>query len=252
MFSFLKHQTKNAVSKISTRALMLKMEALFVSLGVEVVEKDVDAGFLVFQLDSKSAALLLLNVDYDNHYIESNIIFDVEVGTLKLMSDVADVAFEHQCAITGMRGLLEDKAQVGIRYKLENPITRKNLGTAVSNFRECLTSLTTIVQSKLDSFNSTMLDISMFEHLDVSMLNPRLMGERKEFVYHTWERYAQAMAELGSEFETLSNLEASVPEIMACREFEEKNKVSLAEVGDIVARELKLHRHFMDTAEYVN
>jgi hypothetical protein len=235
-------------TKASNRLLLFKAEATLVLLGFKV-ERDVDAGVLIFQLDKAGAAMLAVDDEQWGHYLETNVVFDAEVANLKLFSDIVDVIFMHKCISTGLTHGGDEQVQVTICHPLDKRITKASIAEGAQNISKCLQDLTKLIQDKLANIQNHIVDLSMFEHLDISSFNPRMLGERKEFLYKTWNNYAQAALKL-NESPTLANVEATISEIVACRDFEAKNEMLLAEIGDSVLQELRMHRKMLSSGEH--
>lgn len=240
MFSF-KNRILKFKQKRDQKRLLLKAESLLQGLNIEVDTTDVDDSALLFMLDDNTTSLLVVDPGVVGHRIETNVAFDVDIANLKTVSDICGIVFANRCSMTELKGVGTDKVQVGVCCHIGTQLTKSNLESAVLYVQQCIQMLTDLLIQKLERASNPILDISMFEGLDISF-NPRILGEKKDFLYKDWESFAKAVIK-----DEDGLVDAELPEIIACRDFEKANEVPLSEVGDMVFKELIWHRKILSS-----
>lgn len=239
MFSTFKSLASQVKQKINQKVGMFKATLVLSLLQISIEDQDSQLGTILFTLDNGGTAVLVITDNERDTYIGTNLVFDTDAASLKTMSDIADIAAAHRCLVTGLSNAGEGRVKLALSYyDVGQTFGREEVSRGVSHINRCLESLTILLQQKVDKAANPIIDLSMFEDMDLTFFNPRQLGERKEFSYYSWENYAKAAL---SDQDGLVDV-PSLDEIAACKDFEEKNDLLLADVGDSVLSELKMHR----------
>jgi len=245
MFATLTKGLEYAKDKISEKAMLWRAEALLNLAGIKADDVDVEDNAILFKTLNDKTALFMVDTTI-GHRLESTIAFDAEASSLKAVSDIANVAFSHKCCTTGLKVSGPGRLRVLIAYHLGSGLSKEAVENGVELLGLCIEEIVENLTLKVDNASKAMIDISMFSEFDAMIFNPRLIGERKEFLYSTWDNYARAVLQNQDE---LASVETTIDEIMACKEFEEVNDIPLAEIGDVARKELGSHQVNMEMAD---
>jgi hypothetical protein len=212
----------------------------------------------ILDIDEKKQAIIIgferplctvIYLDEDDNSLfrlESTIVFEAEIANLRTISSIAHVAMSHGFGISGLVPSEEGKIKLYIMKYLDLNMMKKRLVEDIKNKKECLKVIISYINQRMGQKHLRELDLSMFSEIDISQFNPQLLGERKDFVYQSWEMYADSVPDLVKNPSV--NGIALLEEIQACAKFEYKNKMHLSEVGHIVLDELVWNRNFVEGA----
>jgi hypothetical protein len=178
--------------------------------------------------------------------LESTMVFEAELANLRTMSSISHVAMSHGFGVSGLVPTESGRVKLYVMKYIDLDVMKKRLPDDVRKMYECLKIIISYINQRVGHKHLNELDLSMFSEIDISQFNPQLMGERKDFVYQSWEGYAESVLKLQKDpaIDGISLLE----EIQACAKFEHKNQMHLSEVGNIVLDELVWNRNFIEAA----
>ena len=172
--------------------------------------------------------------------VEATVIYTDELMSQKTMSDISNIAFAHRCLTSGVRKADDGRLRMNLGYQLGTSLSYKQLQAALKNITKCMFILERYLLERVMLFTKPKYDFSMFEHIDITKFNLQLMGERKEFIFGSWENYsAEVIKEHGNSIDSPTSGDL-LTKIKACEEFEKANEVLLSEVGVFVLEELVL------------
>jgi hypothetical protein len=88
------------------------------------------------------------------------------------------------------------------------------------------------------------LDLSMFDDIELGGFDPKGLGEKKEFVHETWQKFIEALVRMPDLDPT--DMAYLIAELQTCAKFEKVNGLLLAEVGEEILREILWNRKFAE------
>lgn len=202
--------------------------------GIAVEDLDLKNKVAIIKLGKQEA---LLSLD-EFPRMEAAIIFDASIINLHTYSNINLYANLYGC-ITSQIHTQENKK---IKIVFKRLVDIKRIKYCIRQMHKCIQSCTIYLTERLKQQELTNLDLSMFEELDISSFDPKSLGEKKEFIYKSWQNFIVDAAQSTSSNKELSEL---VSELNACSEFEQRNKMRLSEIGDVVLNELVWNKNIM-------
>ena len=153
----------------------------------------------------------------------------------------------------GFTAKTPEQAKVFIAKDIHYTHSSKKIGELIENVKACSNSIISYFTNANKRMSVDFLDLSMFNDVDLYLFNPQFLGENKEFIFRTWDKYIEYIED-NPENPMLGNTESLLPELEACKLFEETNKMILAEIGHRVLRELVWNSRFSHLLDdvYVN
>lgn len=192
------------------------------------------------ELGDETTALVSLDCKTNTVYVETTIIFDTVLLNLKTLSSINDIAYYYGNMVGGAG--IKNESQCGLYVSRKCKLSSGNVCIELEKHRDFLIALQNYLESRVVSQNADNLDISMFEDLDLTLFNPKAIGERKDFCFGDWESFRSSVVEDGEEYSSY------LAEVEACALFEERNDLRLSEVGDMVLDEIIWNRQLIITA----
>lgn len=220
---------------------------------------DIDKISNSFLIDLGEELNVLLTVDKDYAQIlrlEAAIIFDGDILNLKTYSDIANLFYTADMPVTG----LYPQGSGKVKFYVSRVITFSEVALLPNILTELHSGISLCekyLQLRENRTKYPMIDISMFSNIDSSGFNPKDLGEKKDFIFGNWKTFISAVIK-SHEDGDLSSDQASLMllELKACESFEEKNKLMLSEVGEVVWQELSWAQSFQnnssDDKTYIN
>lgn len=222
--------------------------------------------FNIRQQIEKSSALVVLDEDKNSHQllvgmshehanamnclvsiedkklikIDSSVLFDSSLNNLKTFSTVVNLAMGHGCMASGLIPHNNKKLKIFFACTASS----ENIITQVNRMKDCILLISSYLNARARQSQLLNLDLSMFSGIDLSYFNPQILGEKKEFVYQSWQEFMIDVAEQASEND--SDVTSMISELHACSEFEKKNDMLLCEIGDQVLDELYWNQKMLD------
>lgn len=234
-----------AFTGFKAKRLLKKASSILAKLNYEVVDTDKSTGTLAFKFDEGSVALFVVDQTTLGHRIEATVLFGAEILNLKLMSDIATLAYQHRCSISGAIPTGNQKTKFELSYSFgEKGFSRRDVAVGLTYVAQCLKQIGERLLGKAAAVNTFKFDLTMFDEPEIPFFDPQLVAERKEFRYGDWDNYVQAVANQQALGAYHADVEHPLDLVLACRDFEVVNNVSLAEVGECVMSELARHRNF--------
>lgn len=213
--------------------------------GFSISEIDHDDQAFLVDLGDPICTLVSFDKDTQSLLLESTLILEPNIMNLKTFSAMAHVCMSNGLGMSGIVPANNGTIKVYIGKTISSA-SIKRLPYELEQVRTCLTQIIGYINYRSGHSELLNLDLSMFEEIDVSNFDPQVFGEKKDFVYRTWQNYANAVV---SSSENLSEASETIKRINACAEFERLNDLRLSEVGDIVLEELVWNRGFMSMSE---
>lgn len=208
---------------------------------------DVDFSTMSFLVDLNDDVTAVISKEGDAVRLESSLVFDAEILNMKTYGDIANIAFTGEMPITGIIPAGNGNVKIYIsRIALRHQL--KSMKPILDDFKSGMMCIKKYIDLRENVTKYPMLDLSMFEEMDLNGFDPRAIGEKKEFVFGTWHNFVRSlMRSCESESLDYEVAKQMLAEIKACEEFERSNKLSLAEVGDLVWKELVWNRELEET-----
>lgn len=241
------------------KLLKQKLSDLNIRLRMKVIEKqllkskyriaDIDMISHSFLIDLGEDLSVLLTVDKDfaqTLRLETAIIFDGDILNLKTYSDVANIFYAADMPITG----IYPQGTGQVKFYVNRIISFSEVASlpyVLIDLHNGISLCEKYLQLRENNTKHPMIDISMFSDIDSSGFNPKDLGEKKDFIFGNWKTFINAVMR-SHEDGDLSSDQAGLMllELKACELFEEKNKLMLSEVGEVVWQELVLARNFQN------
>jgi len=213
--------------------------------GYSLSEIDQDEYAFLVDLGDPICTLVSLDETTKSLMLESTLVLEPHILNLKTFSAMAHVCMSNGLGMSGVVPGSNGTVKVYIGKTISDK-SMKRLPYEMEQVRTCITQIIGYINYRSGQNELLSLDLSMFEEIDVNNFNPQVFGEKKDFIYRTWQNYANAVV---SSSANLSEASDTINKINACAEFERLNDLSLSEVGDIVLEELVWNRGFVSTAE---
>jgi hypothetical protein len=191
---------------------------------------------------------VLVSLEPDGRTInfEATLIFDGDLGNMKTLSSLAHTAYYHRFGISGLSNKASSQVKLYLGRDLDYSSIHK-LGEVLEASYQCLDTMVRYLYYRSLQTDSAALDLSMFEDVNLFLFDPQAMGEKKDFHFGDWSKYADSVS--SGETEVVVDPEIVIEEIQACAEFENKNNMLLSEVGDRILEEIIWHRQMRELAK---
>jgi len=236
---------KSLYGKILNRARLkssdFDLDALLLALnrvGCETERTDDPDIFLVF-LGDEISAIAQIGSNRTSIKLETTLIFDSDLVNLKTLSNISHIGMVHGLASSGIFTVGDGRSKIYVSKEVSVFKICDSIHETVANFKEAILALADYMQLRTKQKQFTNIDLSMFYAIDLTSFNPRVLGEKKEFLYTSWQKYADDLMEDADDYEDIAS---KITQIKACADFETKNDLCLAEVGDIILDDLYWHR----------
>jgi hypothetical protein len=223
----------------------------------KVADTDMMSNSFLIDLDGDLSVLLTVDKDFAQILrLETSIIFDGDILNLKTYSDIANIFYAADMPVTGIYPYGSGKVKFYVNRTI--PFSEVYyLPRILSDLREGISLCEKYLQLRDDRTKHPMIDISMFSDIDPNGFNPKDLGEKKDFIFGDWKTFISAVVKSHEDGDLSSDqAELMLLELKACESFEEKNKLMLSEVGDVVWQELlsyqNLHNNSTDDKTYIN
>lgn len=207
------------------------------------------AGANVSTADSSDSILLAnfgvepfaLEVKDQNLYMEKAVLYTSEMSNLYTFSSICHISSNYGIASTGLT-LKEGFAKFYLTKKIPLIVVsdRKAFENELFEFNECMNNVIGYLKYRVDKVSSRVLDISMFEGLNLFGLDLQKLAEYKDFRFGSWENMLDSY--MTDEFDFKVDKVPLDTLILACSDFEEKNNLVISEVGEEVLEEILVHR----------
>lgn len=229
---------KLKIAKLDNIAKLVKLA------GFNIEEINHKKGFIKILFSDLSQILLSLDKKTNTLRLETTVIFDVDVLNLKTFSNIAHMAMISGFAISGVVPTANKCVKVYLGKDTERALS---IGKELRLMEKVLKQILQYLQNRVYQANATELDLSMFSQIDLYGFDPRTLGEQKDFIYLSWQNFIDEVSQAQSF--SVAEVATTVEELIACAEFEDKNNMSLSEVGDIVLEELIWNRALLESEE---
>lgn len=188
-----------------------------------------------------SSILVSLSPNCKVIQFECTLIFDADLNNLKTLSSLLHTAYYYSLRATGVMKNNDHQVKIYLSTDLDYQ-NIKQMPNVLKNISDCIETVVGYLYFRGIQTDTTSLDISMFEGLDLFLFDPQLLGEKKDFQFGDWSAFANSV--LGGEYESGLSHDGLIEEIRACEEFENRNNMLLSEVGDRVFEEVLWNRQF--------
>lgn len=219
------------------------------SLGYKNISKDIADKSILFSFENDRVAILNMDHDMLGYSIEATIVFSADTLSLKTVSDMNNLIFMYRCSCSGVRPAADLKVRLNLTYHMGNALSRSQIEVGMIYVQKCLSTLEMYLTERLNRTNNKSYDLSMFESIDLTGFNPQDTGERKEFIFGSWDAYSVAITEEYAGFINHPYATDALAKIEACKLFEEKNKISISEVGTWLLEDIILSRQLREISK---
>lgn len=236
---------RKKLEQFITAAKLKVIEKNITKTGYNIADTDTVAQSFLLDLGDGIGILLSLN---EKHLLrfEAAIIFDGELLNLKTYNDIANIFYTANMCVTGMYP--QGNGKVKFYASCTTDFARVNqLGDVLIEFHSAIILAHRYIKLRETHTAYPMLDLSMFESIDVYGFNPKDLGEKKDFIFGNWNTFVSAIVHSHEAGELTSQEAAAIlMEIKACESFESKNKMLLSEIGEVVWQEIVWNRNLQD------
>ena len=239
----------NVFASFKTRLAFLIATRYLKALGYQNISSDIKDKSILFSFDKDKVAILNMDHDMLGYSIEATVVFSADVLSLKTISDLCNLTFMYRCSCSGVRPAADDRVRLNLAYHLGDSLSVSNIGLGMTYVNKCLATLELYLSERIARSDKDMYDLSMFESIDLTGFNPQDTGERKEFIFGSWEAYANAIREEYATFTNHPYAADALSKIEACKLFEERNKIPLSEVGTWLLDDLILGRQLRELSK---
>ena|SRR3990167_8900669 len=232
-------------SEAKARRVLKRASSILSKLDYEVVDSDQAGKSLAFRFDEDSLALFIADAGPFGSRIEATILLPAELVNLKLMSDIASIAYSYRCSASGLTHSGGQKARIEVVYAFGERFSKTDVAYGLSFVEQCINTIEARTVSKIEQTRKFKFDLSAFDDEDIPFFSTQMIGERKVFAHgDSWDAYIEQAANSQAIGQyTAAEIDHDINVVLACRDFEAQNGCSLAEVGDVVNIELARHRN---------
>lgn len=242
---------RQILTEAKAKRMLKRASSIISKLDYEIADFDQPGLTLAFKLKEESLALFVADASTLGSRIEATIVMPAALANLKLLSDLAMIACNNRCSITGLSNCGRQLAKVELIYCLGQRWGKADVDLGISYLCQALNGMSEVLVKKLGVTKNVKFDLSMFDDEDVPFFDPGLIGERKVFMYgDDWGTYvAEAANQNALGGYTAVEIDHDMAVVCAARDFEQINECSLAEVGGLVMMELARHRNNQATEQ---
>lgn len=248
---------KQKLSDLNIRIKMKVIEKQLVKSKYRIADIDKISNSFLIDLGRDLSVLLTVDKDLAQYLrLETAIIFDGDILNLKTYSDIANIFYTADMPITGIYPQGSGKVKFYVNRTIPfSAVT--SLPDILADLHSGISLCEKYLQLRENRTKYPMIDISMFSDIDSNGFNPKDLGEKKDFIFGNWKTFINAVVK-SHEDGDLSSDQAGLMllELKACELFEEKNKLMLSEIGEVVWQELVWSRNFQndlsDDKTYIN
>lgn len=240
---------KDKISQIWLDYDFRRAERYLKSLGYSDINPDMKDKSIIFSFDRGRVAILNMNHDTLGYSIEATVVFSAEILSLKTNSDMSNLIFMYCCSSSGIRPASESRVRMNISYHIGDKLKFSSLKLGMIYMLKCLATLELYLTERLARLDKDVYDLSMFEDLDLTGFNPQDMGERKEFIFGSWDAYSSFVKEEYAGFPNSPYAVDILAKIKACQDFEEINKIPVSEIGIKLLDDIILNRQLIEVSK---
>lgn len=225
--------------------LLGSLVAAIKASGYSVVDVDPKTESILVDLGKPICTLVFVSKDRASYAIESTIVFVPDIINLSTLSHLAHTAITGGFGISGVVPTGNGSLKIYVGKTVDfRAIDR--ISIELENMKECVKMMVGYINYRTNQLNTQKLDLSMFEEIDdLEGFDPQMLGEQKDFIYRSWQRFAE---EVAAEAEDVAEAADALRKISACAEFESKNSMHLSEIGDMIKDELLWNRSILTMA----
>lgn len=210
------------------------LKRYIISLGYTILDEDKETSLLVGLGDGSYAASY---IEDNGRFIsfETSVVFDYDVAHMMTLSSISHVASYYNISCTGIIHKKDEKIKVTLSKKI-GFLDSLSLVYILPDMANCIEAVTGYITSCMSNNDTTNWDLSMFQNIDLYLFNPKRVGEKKSIIYGSWDKFIDSFGQKAPD--AIYGVEPVLEEVRACKEFEEKNRMLISEVGDRVLEEL--------------
>lgn len=211
-----------------------------------VIDIDPETKSILVDLGKPLCTLVFLDKDEKSYLIESTIVFDSDILNVSTFSHLAHTTITAGFGISGVVPVGNGSVKLYVGKSIDMRALGR-LPEELSKIKDCINMMIGYINYRTEQLGASNLDLSMFEAIeDIETFDPQMLGEQKDFVYRTWQKFAEEIAE---EAEDVAEAAEALRKISACAEFEVKNDMNLSEIGDMIKGELLWNRSLFSVDE---
>lgn len=210
------------------------MDALIAS-NIQVLASDPKSKSILASFSNDVNVLITMVKQGAAVQLENSIHFPVKILNLKTMCSISSTAYATGIAITGISVVNSNTSKFYLGKEISYTSALSDMREELTNLADTILTIESYITLRLNQSALINIDISMFKDIDVGLLDALRMGEKRSFVYRTWEAFI-ASKEL--ENANPEDTKVVIDIINACKEFELKNNMMLDEIGDVLWDEL--------------
>lgn len=234
---FLTAKYNDLSKRIKNNDFRKLVEKLIVD-GNMITEINLDDGIVLFSIGGNNSVLLCLDKEKGTLKLETTIVFDSAIVNLKTLSNMAHTSMSHGFGISGIITNENGTSKIYVGKDIEWADAVASLNRDLKTFQILIGKLSEYLNFRTKQKEITHLDFSMFDKIKLKNFNPQAAGEKKDFLYTSWQKYADHVVGERTDEDDFEEISEEIEEISACAEFELKNKMSLSEVGNFILDEL--------------
>jgi hypothetical protein len=235
--------------KLRTKIEFRAATSYLKSFGYSNITADVEDKSILFSFEKDRVAILNMDHDMLGYSIEATVVFAADILSLKTLSDISNLVFTYRCSNSGIRPAGDGRVRLNLTYHIGDRLGAADIMRGMTYLNKCLYTLELYLTERLRRVDREVYDLSMFENIDLTGFNPQDMGERKEFIFGSWDEYAQAAQEDYRGFPGHPYAVDTLAKIEACREFEERNGIPVSESGTWLLDDIVLNRQLSELSK---
>jgi hypothetical protein len=240
---------RDTFSKLITKWEFLLATKFLKALGYSNISADVADKSIIFSFDKDRVAILNMDHHMLGYSIEATVVFSADILSLKTLSDMDNLIFMYRCSGSGVRPASEGRVRLNISYYIGDNLSIRGITLGMTYLIKCLATLELYLTERIRRADKDMYDLSMFEDVNLTGFNPQDMGERKEFIFGSWDAYAGAVKKEYEGFPNHPHAIDLLAKIEACRAFEDKNQIPVSELGPILLDDIILNRQLSEVSK---